>query len=144
FGTLDDSPMSGVTGSGIPAETWGEYMAEAVRALPEEDFPAPDYAGLTVLNPLPPPPPPPSATLCPGVGGQSREVLLPPGVPCPPLSPAPLPTPTGGGPEPEPGPSLTSGRSGRRDRGGSFPTPTPSASPDHGQALPQPDSSPSG
>ncbi|MFN2555672.1 MAG: transglycosylase domain-containing protein [Nitriliruptorales bacterium] len=126
LGTLDNTPMSGVTGAGIPAETWGEYMAEAVEGLPEEDFPAPDYAGLTVLNPLPPPPPPPVTRHCPGPSGQMGEVLLPPDAPCPPLSPAPARTPPGGASEADAVPSPAPVKTPNPGQGGSFPTPSPS------------------
>ncbi|MBW3576171.1 MAG: penicillin-binding protein [Actinobacteria bacterium] len=51
IGTPDNTPMDGVTGSGIPAETWGDYMGDAVANLPVADFPDPDLA---VLSPVAP------------------------------------------------------------------------------------------
>ncbi|MDP9021705.1 MAG: penicillin-binding protein [Actinomycetota bacterium] len=51
IGTPDNTPMDGVTGSSIPAETWGDYMGDAVANLPVADFPDPDLA---VLSPVAP------------------------------------------------------------------------------------------
>ena len=55
----NNQPMEGeFTGGSLPAETWGNYMAEAMEDMPVEDFPEPSD-DLDVVNPSPPPEPEP-------------------------------------------------------------------------------------
>ncbi|HEX2028642.1 MAG TPA: transglycosylase domain-containing protein, partial [Nitriliruptorales bacterium] len=58
YGKLDNSPMDGMTGGRLPAETWAAFMAPALQDVPVSGFPRPDLSGLKVLHDAPPPPPP--------------------------------------------------------------------------------------
>jgi len=42
FGNDDNSPMLGVRGEGLPAQTWARFMHEAHLNQPKTDFPMPD------------------------------------------------------------------------------------------------------
>ena len=55
----NNEPMEGeFTGGSLPAETWGNYMSEAMEGMPVEDFPEPPD-GLEIVNPSPAPEPEP-------------------------------------------------------------------------------------
>ncbi|MDP9021706.1 MAG: penicillin-binding protein [Actinomycetota bacterium] len=53
IGNADNTPMARVTGSSIPAETWGDYMGQAVAPLAVEQFPEPNWDTLVPRSPTP-------------------------------------------------------------------------------------------
>ncbi|MBW3562816.1 MAG: penicillin-binding protein [Actinobacteria bacterium] len=141
FGTLDDTSMGNVTGGSIPAATWGEYMAEAVKDMEVKEFPEPDYSELEARNPAPSPAPTqteepsPEPTTCPDGEGGEIETILPSGEECP--SPSPSPSESAS-PSPSPTETTTlpteseteseSPSPSESDTGGSTSSPTPTAS----------------
>jgi penicillin-binding protein 1A len=63
MGNDDRSPMKGVTGGGLPAQTWRDFMAGALRA------------GEITAPPLPPPPAPAPAPTRPSFGDVLKRIF---------------------------------------------------------------------
>ena len=135
----NNKPMEGeYTGGSLPAETWGDYMAEAMEGLPVEDFPPPP-GGLDIVRPSPRPEPQPC-----GDGeiraepseGRSEGACVPDpdAAPEATASPEPEPEPTDEAEpeptdEPEPEPSEE-------------PEPSPEPEPEPTEVVPPPDPEP--
>ena len=139
----NNEPMEGeYTGGSLPAETWGNYMSEAMEDMPVEDFPEPPN-GLKVVNPSPAPEPEPC-----GEGeireepadGASEGVCVPdPNAQTEaPETEAPEPEPTEE-PEPEPEPEPT-----KEPEPEPEPTREPEPEPEPSEPPPPPDPEPTG
>lgn len=50
IGNEDNSPMDEVTGSSIPARTWGDYMRQALEGVPVAEFPEPEIEPLELIH----------------------------------------------------------------------------------------------